>query len=131
MKWGIPLAICALLFIVGVMGGVFYVMNNRADEPVQPEQTVSADTLLPEPQEITLPTKPTKPEVRDNDDEYMYPSSSRPMRTTTTTTTTTRPTTTTPSRTTTNNGNLTGTVNGLRNQKLDNADNKPLVDFND
>ena len=117
LKWGI---IGFLLVAVIVAAGVLiYILIGGGNDKPTPQQS--------EPQEITLPSKPTKPEVRDNDDDYMYPSSNRPTRTTTTTTTTTtRPTTTTPGRTSTNNNNLTGTVNGLRNQKPDNEnDNKP------
>ena len=116
LKWGI---IGFLLVAVIVAAGVLLYILLGGDSKPTPQQS--------EPQEITLPSKPTKPEVRDNDDDdYMYPSSSRPTRTTTTTTTTSRPTTATSGRTTTNNNSLSGTVNGLRNQKPDkDNDNKP------
>ena len=116
LKWGI---IGFLLVGVIVAAGVLLYILLGGDSKPTPQQS--------EPQEITLPSKPTKPEVRDNDDDdYMYPSSSRPTRTTTTTTTTSRPTTATSGRTTTNNNSLSGTVNGLRNQKPDkDNDNKP------
>ena len=115
LKWGI---IGFLLVAVIVAAGVLLYILLGGDSKPTPQQS--------EPQEITLPSKPTKPEVRDNDDDdYMYPSSSRPTRTTTTTTTS-RPTTATSGRTTTNNNSLSGTVNGLRNQKPDkDNDNKP------
>jgi protein phosphatase len=115
LKWGI---IGFLLVAVIVAAGVLLYILLGGDSKPTPQQS--------EPQEITLPSKPTKPEVRDNDDDYMYPSSNRPTRTTTTTTTTSRPTTATSGRTTTNNNSLSGTVNGLRNQKPDkDNDNKP------
>ena len=116
LKWGI---IGFLLVAVIVAAGVLLYILLGGDSKPTPQQS--------EPQEITLPSKPTKPEVRDNDDDdYMYPSSSRPTRTTTTTTTTSRPTTATSGRTTMNNNSLSGTVNGLRNQKPDkDNDNKP------
>lgn len=89
LKWGI---IGFLLVAVIVAAGVLiYILIGGGNDKPTPQQS--------EPQEITLPSKPTKPDYRDNDDDdYMYPSTNRPTRTTTTTTT--RPTQTTPSRTT-------------------------------
>ena len=134
LKWGI---IGFLLVAVIVAAGVLiYILIGGGNDKPTPQQS--------EPQEITLPSKPTKPEVRDNDDDYMYPSSNRPTRTTTTTTTTTtRPTTTAPGRTTTTTtpGRTTTTttsvgltpskVNQITNpDKRDNPSNKPSTSGN-
>lgn len=116
LKWGIIGFL--LIAIIVAAGLLIYFIIGGGDKKPTPQS---------EPQEITLPAKPSKPDYRDNDDDdYMYPSNSRPPRPATTTTTTSRPTTATSGRTTTNNNSLSGTVNGLRNQKPDkDNDNKP------
>lgn len=113
MKWGIPLAICALLFIVGVIGGVFYVMNNRADEPVQPEQTVSADSVVTPQEPDTLIMLPTKP---------IIPEPTKPVKRTTTTTPsrTTIPTKPSNTNSNSNGGKLSpSNTNSIRGSKPD------------
>lgn len=135
LKWGI---IGFLLVAVIVAAGVLLYILLGGDSKPTPQQS--------EPQEITLPSKPSKPDYRDNDDDdYMYPSSNRPTRTTTTTTTTTtRPTTTAPGRTTTTttpgrttttttNGGLTPSkVQQITNpDKRDAPSNKPSTSGND
>lgn len=120
LKWGIlGFLLVAVIVAAGLL--IWFIIGGGESKPT-PQQS--------EPEEITLPTKPTKPEYRDNDDDYMYPSSNRPTRpTTTTTTTTNRPTNTTPGRTTTTqtNGGLTPSkINQInQNQKPDRPDNKP------